>query len=337
MKQLGRSLIALAVLAVMTAGSAVLADTVMINPGKDNTLYENGGGLLSNGAGNWIFTGRTATGSIRRALLQFDVAGSIPAGATINSVTLQLNMDMSIVGAVNNNLHRATADWGEGASDAGGQEGTGIQAEPGDATWLHTFYDSSFWGSAGGDFAGASSASASVSGPGAYTWGSTPQMVADVQAWLDSPGGNFGWIVIGNEGSFPTAKRFSAREGASPPTLTVDFTPDDGGPDPTGVPTVGEWGLILMSLLLLTAGSLVFGGRAATVGGRGTVPMAGGQPLFVPQMFLKALAVTLALIAVGFVTSIVLLGQLSGVDVAGSLLCAPIFAYLIHLWAAPRK
>ena len=31
------------------------------------------------------------------------------------------------------------------------------------------------------------------------------------------------------------------------------------------------------------------------------------------------------------------LGELSGVDVAGSLLCAPIFAYMIHLWAAPKK
>jgi hypothetical protein len=64
-----------------------------------------------------------------------------------------------------------------------------------------------------------------VSGVGSYTWGSTPQMVADVQNWLNNPTNNFGWLVLGNEAVTGSAKRFASNDNpasAEQPALTID-------------------------------------------------------------------------------------------------------------------
>ena len=58
-------------------------------------------------------------------------------------------------------------------------------------------------------------------------------MVADVQSWLVNPASNFGWLVLGDESGSGTAKRFDTRESASPPVLTVEYTP---GLTPTPFP-----------------------------------------------------------------------------------------------------
>jgi len=55
----------------------------------------------------------------------------------------------------------------------------------------------------GGDFSAIVSASQSVGPVGFYTWNST-QMVSDVQSWLDNPGFNFGWLVLGDESTLGT-------------------------------------------------------------------------------------------------------------------------------------
>ena len=190
---------------------------------KDNTLYEDSSGSLSNGAGQFLFVGRTSGGSIRRGVIAFDIAGSVPAGSTISGVSLTLLMSRSQVGAQVIGLHRLLADWGEGTSDASGNEGRGTSATAGDATWLHRTFDTDTWASPGGDFASPASGSTSVSDTGSYTWQSTPQMVSDVQQWLDDPSGNFGWLLKGDEVT-RSAKRFDSREGGNPPMLVVEFT-----------------------------------------------------------------------------------------------------------------
>ena len=217
---------ALAVAAWCSSASA----QVTLTPVKDNTLYEDVSGSASNGAGQYFFTGRTQfAANIRRGLVAFDIAGSIPASSTINSAELTLNMSRTpSITMRTTTLHRVLADWGEGTSDAFGQEGTGTASATGDATWLHTFFDTDFWSTAGGDFSPTVSGSVNVAGLGPYTWGSTLQMVADVQMWLDNPASNFGWIVIGDEGFAGTAKRFDSREHPTPtnrPMLTINFTP----------------------------------------------------------------------------------------------------------------
>ena len=203
--------------------------SVNLSAVKDNTLYEHSSGALSNGAGGHFFAGRTnASALIRRGVIAFDIAGNISSGSTVNSVKLTLHMSQSGVGDETVELHKILADWGEGTSNSsvrGG--GGGASASSGDATWIHTFFNSSTWTTAGGDFSATVSASATVGGVGDYTWDSTAQMVADVQAWLDDPSTNFGWLLKGNEGA-RSAKRFDSRENgtaANVPVLTITFTP----------------------------------------------------------------------------------------------------------------
>jgi spore coat protein A len=228
----------LAMTLAATISNLARADVININPVKDNTLYEYvAPDDLSNALGNHFFTGKTAVGRIRRGVVAFDIAGNVPAGSTITSVTLTLNMsrtpsnDARIV-----ELHRLQADWGEGTSQASGQEGAGAPATTNDATWRHRFYNSIFWTTLGGDFSGTVSASQSVGAIGSYTW-SSAQMVADVQSWLDNPTINFGWLVRGDESGSATAKRFDTRESASPPVLTIQYTASTGTPTPTASPT----------------------------------------------------------------------------------------------------
>ena len=67
------------VLLVVLAGSAPAAfgATVVLEPVRDNTLYEHPTGALSNGAGDSLYCGTTSGNWRRRALLAFDVAGNL--------------------------------------------------------------------------------------------------------------------------------------------------------------------------------------------------------------------------------------------------------------------
>ena len=209
----------------------VWADNVDLPAVKDNTLYSTT--TTSNGAGTGMFCGRTGPAggpTVQRSVIAFDVAGTLPAGSTVTGVTLTL---MLVAWSPNNmatqthTLHRLLADWGEGTSM--GDSGMGAPATVGDATWLHTFYATDFWATAGGDFQAVPSASATVvSLPLGHTWGSTLRMVQDVQCWLDEPGCNNGWLLMGNETDLYTAKRFATREWFLPserPVLAIEFTP----------------------------------------------------------------------------------------------------------------
>jgi hypothetical protein len=224
-----RRLIALGVAAALGFLEANLgtAGIVNINPSKDNTLYQYdpADGDTSNALGLHFFAGETAMNELRRGVLAFDIAGNIPPASTITAVSLSLNMSRTptttdyVV-----ELHKLLADWGEGTSVAPGEEGDGAPATPNDATWRHRFFDTIFWTTQGGDFSATVSASQLVGAVGQYTW-SSAQMVADAQAWLDNPASNFGWLVLGDETTIGTAKRFDTRESASPPMLTIEFTP----------------------------------------------------------------------------------------------------------------
>jgi hypothetical protein len=207
------------------AATLASATAININPSKDNTLYEfvSVDGDRSNALGVHLFAGMTAEAEIRRGVLAFDIAGSIPPGSTITSVGLTMNMSRTISDARTVELHVLLADWGEGTSNADSQEGMGAPATPNDATWRHRFYDTIFWTTQGGDFSGTVSASVLVGDIGQYTWTSA-QMVADVQSWLDNPASNFGWLVLGDESATPTSKRFDTRESTSPPVLTIEYT-----------------------------------------------------------------------------------------------------------------
>lgn len=227
MKRLhSRASVALA-LTCIAVSSPVFADLIQIGASKDNTLYQDPSGGLSNALGQYTFAGKTSFSQIRRAVMAFDVASSIPSGSTINSVSLTLYMSKSISGDVPTSLHRVSANWGEGTSMAFGEEGSGGTATTGDATWTHRFSPTLAWTTVGGDFAATASATQTVGDIGYYTWGSSAQMVTDVQGWLTSPASNFGWLLKGDESGPSTAKRFDSRENEDPavrPVLTITYT-----------------------------------------------------------------------------------------------------------------
>ncbi|MFQ5876470.1 MAG: DNRLRE domain-containing protein [Acidobacteriota bacterium] len=241
------SYIPLLIVAAGVAGSArpAGAATAVLAPVKDNTLYETSDGSLSNGAGQHLFAGNNGLGETRRGLIAFDIAGGIPPGATITGASLTLSMSRTRAGPEPVSLHRVLADWGEGTSVAGRGEGIGAPSTPGDATWIHRFFSELRWAAAGGDFDPTPSATIMVGGIGLYTWISTPALVADVQLWLDAPGMNSGWILIGNELGSATAKRFDSRENisaASRPMLSVEFTSGatSAGRVPNGADAPGQ-------------------------------------------------------------------------------------------------
>ncbi|MGP1347401.1 MAG: DNRLRE domain-containing protein [Phycisphaerales bacterium] len=213
--------------AICAACGLVQGDQVTLEAAKDNTLYFSLSGNLSNGSGDYFFSGRTLQNQARRGVLQFDVS-SIPAGSTIDSVTLRLFMSKTIVGARTVSMHRVTSAWGEGGSDATGEEGAGTTPQSGDATWIHRSFPSQFWTNTGGDFIGAALASTSVGFEDFYEW-TGAGLVADVQGMVDGDFANNGWLLLNEAGSTgPTAKRFNSREHPqidTRPVLTITFTP----------------------------------------------------------------------------------------------------------------
>jgi spore coat protein A len=244
-----RPAVAIAAFLTMLLGVGLgRADTVTLNPVKDNTLYEPIAQDLfldkSDGAGPTMFTGKVKDAdadptagtrpALRRAVLAFDIAGNVPTGSTINSVQLILYADkVGLSTSFNVTLQRLLANWGEGTSNTGNsQQGRGEPPTTNDATWRHTFYPSLFWSLQGGDFSLTISATQPVGAVGFYTWGSTSGMVADVQSWLNTPAQNFGWILRSNESVIQTTKRFGTRESTGQtggvtwkPRLIVSYTP----------------------------------------------------------------------------------------------------------------
>lgn len=222
------------IVACTTAAGGAGAATVTLPATQDNTIYAENANR-SNGAGQRFFAGRTNTGNVRRGLVAFGVGDSVPAGAVIDSVRLVLTCSRAATAdLVPVALHRLTVSWGEGSSVAGGEEGKGAPATGNDCTWSHRFFSSDLWSTPGGDFATAASASTDVGLPGVYSWGSAPEMVADVQLWLDDAGSNHGWMLIGDELTNQRARRFDSRQhltAANHPQLVVDYhIPNPVGP-----------------------------------------------------------------------------------------------------------
>ena len=251
---------------VFVLANHLQAASISIEPQKDAAMFL--ANPTNTGGGNTFFgTGRNQNGASRRALIQFDIDGNIPAGATINSVSLTLYLRAwsgSGTGGLFGNdrtvvLHELTNDWGDGttvATTGGGGQGTASIA-PGDVSWNNRYFSPSTpWATAGGDFEAASSASLVITSATALndpvTW-TGAGLVADAQAWLDTPADNNGWILlIPNDLTAPnsTLLEFHSKEAAADfrPVLNIDYTEAE----PAAVPEPATW-------LLAASGLLFFG------------------------------------------------------------------------------
>ena len=230
--------IASALITVLAAVSRwVSASTVTIPADADTTLHEttpanNFGARASLQAG--VSGG---AGTRARTLLSFNVGAAIPPGATI--LAARLNLTATDASAVSQafEVRRVSRPWSEGAqaSAAGGPAATN------DATWTHRLYPNVGWSTPGGapgaDVAATASAEFAVGNAGAHRIESTAQLTADVQAWLDTPESNYGWMLLGkNEAALLSARNFAAREdSARAPSLQVDFTTDTPGFNVTSI------------------------------------------------------------------------------------------------------
>ncbi len=222
---------------VMATRPDCLALTANLVPSADTTLFQhnpdnNLGGM------DVVIAGTIGFGDHSRALMKFDIAAALPAGATVTSATLNLNVPGARGFNQSYELHRVLKDWGEGGG-LGGGGGIGVQGAPaiaGEASWNARFHPATTWatpgGQSGSDFNATASAFA-IMGLSTLNFDSAG-MAADVQAWLDSPGTNFGWmIMIANETTLSTASRIASREALTgAPTLTIEYTVS-GEPPPT--------------------------------------------------------------------------------------------------------
>jgi hypothetical protein len=240
----------IAVAALLGISTSALAGSVTLAPSQDTTLFQNNSNAAF-GAGNVIFSGTNSGISARRGIIQFDVAGStIPTNATITSVQLLLDFQQSAGSGggtgggggggltppanITIGLYDASKDWGEGVAGKNSTSGSGSSAAAtGDATWSSNHFGQSTWTNLGGDFSSTASATlteASASLPTTFTWGSTSQMVADVQSWLTSPSTNHGWFLVNSdETDAQTFISFWSREtsgSGTAPQLQIAFTPE---------------------------------------------------------------------------------------------------------------
>jgi hypothetical protein len=285
-----RKPIALLVLALAFIPCPCWSATITLNASKDATLFSE---LPNNSAGGGpgLFVGKIASGSgVRRSLLAFDVASSVPAGSTITSaqLTLHIGKTPNTTGVLMN-LRRLLANWGEGTNGSTSttiaHTGQGFAAGTGDATWNARNSPSTLWTAAGAasEASASLSASATACGPAnsAVTWLSTPTLVSDVQGWLNTPATNFGWLLLNNsESTAGTAKAFYSRSATlnevtlaaiDPtfrPSLAITFTPPPTGDyNGNGVVDAADYVLWRKTLTLPAspAGSGADGNQSGTI------------------------------------------------------------------------
>jgi hypothetical protein len=171
----------------------------------------------ASGAGPGMFAGADNNGSIKRALVTFDLASAgIPSTAHIQTVTMTLVLGQVAGTGMGGSgspyptriisVYHLTKAWSEGTSGTPTSKtmtGTaqGYPAATGDVTWIYADDSSSSWTTAGGDYTATAIASKTITFPfplgTAYTW-SSAGMVTDVQNWLSTPSGFHGWIVKSN-------------------------------------------------------------------------------------------------------------------------------------------
>lgn len=222
-----KSLVVLATL-ILIGLSCMAHATVVSLSGKsvciDNTMYSTKTADNS-GLGNPNRAGRNNMSNNFRLLIQYDLS-TIPANATINSVSLQMTVTNVPIGATltSQSLYRLTNTWSEGT---GVGSGSGGQVVPGGSSWVFTYYPTTTWNSAGGDFIATASATTTIGtvNPSTTIWTGSG-LVADVQGWVNDSTTNHGWILIGDETTSQSIRGYaSAEDGTSPPVLIVNYTP----------------------------------------------------------------------------------------------------------------
>ncbi len=154
-------------------------------------------------------------------------------------------------------------------------------------------------------------------------------------------------FVEGPDGTYTVSFYHSAMSGYTASfsngeeTLMANATCGACG-DVDAIPTMSEWGLILLALLLMTFGTLLIGAtKASVVGTNYSVQLSSLTKLstypFDKTVFVKAAALTLGLIILFALGTLWVYGTIALVDIVGTAVTAPIFTYLVHLLFLQEK
>ena len=166
-----------------------------------------------------MFVGSDGAGNPKRGLIEFDVPAFVPPNATITGAFLSPVLGQVAGGGGGGGdttprtirLFDVTTAWAGGTNvvttpnppgsfpgPGFGGTGRGFAPNSGDATWNFATFNTIPWNTpgGGGDFVATESVDTLVSQSlnTVYLWGSTAQMVSDVQGWLDGTLPNFGWL-----------------------------------------------------------------------------------------------------------------------------------------------
>ncbi len=103
------------------------------------------------------------------------------------------------------------------------------------------------------------------------------------------------------------------------------------------IPTLSEWGLITLALMLMTYGTLAVAGVGAFAGTSNVNTPIGFQLPVNAAILRKAFVLTTVLAAIGYGCSIVLFGAIFFSDIVGVAIAGSVFAYLLHLLILVEK
>lgn len=120
-------------------------------------------------------------------------------------------------------------------------------------------------------------------------------------------------------------------------TMTVSF---DSGPVVTpAVPTMGEWGLIILALLVLSFGTVYMMRHQVAIAGMMDVSVSPNSSIpFERVSYGKMLGIVMLGLVTVFSIAVLLFGyEMTSADVPGSLIAGPIAAYLLHLIIGIKK
>jgi hypothetical protein len=269
------------------SGQSARADIIVDIPAlQDATLFGASPANNNSSSGPGMFVGSDGAGNPKRGLIQFDIPAFVPSNATITNASLSLVLgQVAGGGGAGDSTPRTislldvTTAWAGGTNGVTtpnppgsfpgpgfGGTGQGFSPNVGDVTWnfskVTVAPPSPIAGTpwltpgGGGDFVSTASAATLVSQNlnTAYLWGSTAQMVSDVQGWLDGALPNFGWLLENASEATPTTFRaFYTREGAMEqgvpdfaPELTVSFLVPVPEPSSLGLTALGALTILFL-------------------------------------------------------------------------------------------
>lgn len=202
------------------------ADTLTVSATNNTWIFSELPGSPEAGDFHGLAAGVNAHGSPMHAMFSFDLS-QIPANATITSaaVTLTAIKQNSSALTATFELHRLIQPW--------------VESE---ATWENQSADAQ-WSAPGAapedDYSLTVSASTVVSDAfgTTYVFGSTSDMIADVQSWVSNSTSNNGWFfLVSDETGAPTSRRWGSTAVGNAPSLTVVYTAS--APPPPQQPTL---------------------------------------------------------------------------------------------------